>query len=120
MVAACHILLCITRKKCRLQLSLCYIVYLRGTYRCDEDTKGVKKTAVNHNQIILVCCIVVMQHVSADTQEAIIRLVKHHRKKLLRKSTSYAIYITIFLYPRIVCWFFLATELKKGKLKPLM
>jgi len=58
-------------------------MYLRWTYRCDEDTDGVKKTAVNHKQIILVCWMVVMQHVSADTQEAIIRLTKHHRKIIM-------------------------------------
>jgi hypothetical protein len=45
-----------------------------------KTTQGVRTIAANHKQILLIRCMVLMQHVSAHAQEAIFRLTKHQRK----------------------------------------
>jgi len=40
-----------------------------GIPRCDEDSQGVRMTDVIHNEILLVCCVVLMRDVSAHTKK---------------------------------------------------
>jgi len=44
---------------------------------------GLRTTAIHNNQILLVCCTVLKQYVSAHTQKAIIRLKEYERKIIM-------------------------------------
>jgi hypothetical protein len=58
-------------------------IFLCGISHCDEDTQFERMTDVSHNEIRLVCFVGLMRHVSAHTQKAIIRLIKHQGKLIM-------------------------------------
>jgi hypothetical protein len=48
-----------------------------------QDVQCARIIAMNHRQILLVCCLLIRRHVSACTQEAIIRLIKRQTKSTM-------------------------------------